>query len=162
MSYGKLIRHASAGYALDSELVAALIIQESGGDKWAWRFEEKWFAAKLLALPRNKLSGFIPSSPVSLYDEKIWRAHSYGLMQVLGETARVLGFSGQYMSELFEPIVNLSYGCQYLSRCFVRAARSPSSLPMERQALIYYNGGVDYPDAVLRHIGTRRVIQLLE
>lgn len=40
---------------------------------------------------------------------------SYGLMQIMGQTARELGFSGDF-SRLFIPSINLEYGIKYFRK----------------------------------------------
>jgi len=73
------------------------------------------------------------------------RAVSWGLMQVMGQTAREFGYPGP-LPQLCSPGVGLLYGCKKLKSCFERAAGGDV-----RQALSFYNGGGDptYPDHVL-------------
>ena len=40
---------------------------------------------------------------------------SWGPMQIMGATARWLGFKGTFLSELIEPEVGIEYGCKYLA-----------------------------------------------
>lgn len=164
MSLGQLIRQNANSLMIEPELIAAVIAHESVGDKWASRFEEGFYEKFLKSKLPKDLAGYIPGPPVSFYDEKLWRAHSYGYMQVLGDTARVFGFKGQYMAELFEPAVNLHYGCLKLVSCQKRALSfRDQSLTVEQQLLLYYNGGVDrtYSGKVLAQKGgllTRRLL----
>jgi soluble lytic murein transglycosylase-like protein len=67
-------------------------------------------------------------------------------MQIMGETARELGFKGTYLTELCDPIVGLEYGCRKLGACI---EKHPGDT---RAALLAYNGGSNpaYPDLVLR------------
>jgi soluble lytic murein transglycosylase-like protein len=44
---------------------------------------------------------------------------SWGLMQVMGGTARELGLTG-YLSQLCDPETGVQYGCRYLRRLFER------------------------------------------
>lgn len=154
----KIIEKNCELFKLDIDIVCGIIIQESQGDPWACRFEEKWHAARLLMRPRSRLAGYVP--PVgknpSLYDEKIWRAHSFGAMQVLGETARVLGFRGRYLPELLDPELSIQYGCKYLAKCLLRTDRDfdHNTKNHYRRALLGYNGGGDklYPEKVFGRI----------
>lgn len=145
---------------MDVNLVCSVIRQESGGDPMACRFEEKWTAAKLLAKPTSQLAGYVPSrhglETPSDYDEKIWRGHSYGVMQILGETARVLGYQGRYLPALIsQHELALKFGMIYLQRCLRRA------LGDTRLALKYYNGSTEYADEVIIRIENGRSRQFL-
>lgn len=113
-------------------LVLAVVEQESKFNPWATRFEPKFYERY--------------TKPMSLTDtEEYTRAISWGLMQVMGQTARESGFVGRYLSELCDPPVGLYFGCLYLRRCMQKAGGDT------RRALLYYNGGgnLKYPDEVL-------------
>lgn len=160
-----LIAEYSAMYSIDPDLAGALVYEESRGCYWAARCEEKWFAARLLLLPASKLAGYVPRSGTpSLYDEKLWRAHSWGLTQVMGDRARILGFSGDFLPELISsPEPSLNYGLRYLHQC-MNAVRE---LPEKNQvgaALLKYNGGGDqnYPTRVLGHLRTGLYLRMFE
>ena len=68
--------------------------------------------------------------------EKWQRAMSYGLLQIMGRTARKeLRFDGEYLTELLDPALNLHYGAKYLRS---RAAGDGTW----GQRLAAYNGGL--------------------
>jgi hypothetical protein len=91
------------------------------------------------------LAGYKPKSLPSPSSEKLLRAQSYGLTQIMGETARVLGFKGQYLNELFKPHINIEYGARWLGR-YLHRTKSVE------KALLRYNGGGDklYPSKILK------------
>jgi hypothetical protein len=161
---GELITCTARSAGLNREIVAAVILQESEGLIYSTRFEEAWFEKNLKARKAEDLAGFVPSriySTPSFYDEKVWRAHSWGLMHVLGDTARVLGFRGRFMAELLEPAQNLRFGCLYLKKCGLKDW-GPENRELCRPPLLKYNGGgnPNYPDDVFRWLDTGRVGEL--
>ena len=166
---GDLIRFHASAFNLDPLIVAAVICQESQGNRWAGRIEQKsklWLT--LFGRSRAQLAGWTPAPGQlpELWDEQCWRASSWGYMQVLGETARVLGFKGQYLGELYDPAVNIRYGCAWLGRCLRRARISLTSgdkILEYNSALLFYNGGADkdYPAKVRGHISSGAAEALL-
>lgn len=64
-------------------------------------------------------------------------AISWGLLQVMGSTAREMGFEGRYLSQLCaEPALGLYFGVKYLRHQKGRGDGTYS------QALAAYNGGI--------------------
>ena len=130
----QIARAAARTHALPEELVCAVCDHESGGwDPFAVRYEP--------AFERR----YDPVDPVKQPTEHFARAVSFGLMQLMGETARELGFVGKYLTQLCDPLTGIEFGCRKLARCM--AAR-PADV---RAALLMYNGGANaqYPDLVL-------------
>lgn len=93
---------------ITTELVMAIIETESSGNPWAMRYEEMYIYINLRA-PR-------PESCTAL-TEKILQKSSFGLMQIMGGTARHLGFK-RWLGELLEPETNIRYGVLWLSRLY--------------------------------------------
>ena len=121
-------------YDLDQKLVCAICEHESSWNPWAVRYEPA-FEKK-----------YDPTVGISL-TEHMGRAFSYGLMQIMGETARELGFTEPYLTELCDPSTGLEFGCRKLVRCF---GQTPDLTDI-RSVLLKYNGGGDshYPDLVI-------------
>jgi soluble lytic murein transglycosylase-like protein len=122
----------AAKYGISTELVCAVIEQESGWCQWAYRYEPKFYDHYILPLQVSEQVGR-------------FRATSWGLMQLMGQTAREFGFLGQFMCELCDPDVGLDYGCKKLKQCLDDAGGD------EAKALLKWNGGsnLDYPHQVL-------------
>jgi len=80
------------------------------------------------------------------------RGISWGLMQVMGQTAREKGASSLYLSTLCDPAVGLAVGCRIL-RQKLEAAGGDAT-----RALLAWNGGAnrDYADEVLARVGRYR------
>lgn len=86
------------------------------------------------------------------------RSTSWGLMQIMGQTAIEFGWKGP-LQDLLEPVNGIEWGCRKLAQCFQAAMKKPIHMPgpheYDRLALLAYNGGTDkeYPDRVLSKIG---------
>lgn len=102
-------------HALPPELVAALVAVESGGNRWAVRYEPGFYELFV-----HDKRGIAAAPPCSLDTEKRGRAMSWGLMQVMGEVARELGFRGAFFTELCDPELGVEYGCRLLVRLRAR------------------------------------------
>jgi soluble lytic murein transglycosylase-like protein len=130
----KVARAAAKLHALPEDLVCAVCEHESGGwNIWAIRYEP--------AFERK----YDPVDATKYPTEHFSRAFSWGLMQLMGETARELRFTGKFLSELCDPATGVEFGCRKLAKC---VADHPGDV---RAALLAYNGGGNpqYPDLVL-------------
>lgn len=130
--FASAIRMTAKLHSLEPELVAAVVYQESRGDPWRTRYEPHFYE-KYLA--NSALSDFVPPIAICSRDtERRLRAFSWSLMQVMGQTARELGFRG-LLTELLVPETSLEYGCRYLKKLL---AMKNNSLP---EALHAFNRG---------------------
>lgn len=129
-------RDAASAEGISPQLVCAVVEQESAWNTFAVRYEPG-FLAKYVA-PQYTKGGM---SATECYT----RAMSWGLMQVMGEVARELGFDGSWLTELTDPKVGLEFGCKKLKRCLSHAAGD------EAKGLLEWNGGANknYPAEVL-------------
>lgn len=127
-------RAAAKTHALPEDLVCAVCEHESGWNVWAARYEPAFFKRYIH-----------PAHPDTPSTEEIDAAESFGLMQLMGCTARELGFKGKYFTELCDPAVGIEFGCRKLAKC---VAAHPGEV---RAALLSYNGGAapQYPGLVL-------------
>src|SRR5579864_8905025 len=108
---------------LDPALVCAVCEQESFWRPSAVRFEP--------AFEARYIHPALPQAPTTL---ELTKAISFGLMQIMGETAIEFGWKGDFLTELCVPEVGLLYGCKKLRRCCDR-------LSQVSDALLAYNGG---------------------
>ncbi len=125
----KQIDAAAEAHGLPPGLVMAVVQVESNGRPWAMHYEPAFFERFVAG------KGVMAYSPCSQATEERLRAFSLGLMQLMGQTARELGFQGVYLTELCDPVVGLEWGCQYLSR---KVARYQGNLEC---AVAAYNAG---------------------
>lgn len=117
-----LARLESSRCSLPLRLVTAIVQVESGGDPNATRFEPAFKRRYIdpLRLPET---------------EAVGRSTSWGLMQIMGETARTIGFRGDFHA-LLDPATGLKWGCMYLRRLYDRYHREPWEVIIRA-----YNGG---------------------
>lgn len=127
----EIINQHAERYHLPEWLITAIIQVESGGNPWATRYEKNFYLRYLNNIEIN------PIKPCSLYTEKVARATSWGLMQVMGQVARERGFNRPFLSELCTPELGLEFGCRQLAWLATRYRVSESWEPVIRA----YNGG---------------------
>ncbi len=128
----KVVVAAAINVEIDPALACAVVSHESSWNPWAVRYEPAFYTRYI-----DAMKNLTPT-------EKSLRASSFGLFQLMGQTAREFGFDGEYLTELCDPI-NAIWGCRKLKRCI---QLHPGD---QEAALLTYNGGNDanYPKAVL-------------
>lgn len=117
----QLARQAALAHQLPGDLVCAVCERESSWNPNATRFEpafQKHYVDKLHLPPT----------------EAKQRATSYGLMQLLGEVARELGYKGD-IPALCDPATGLEWGCRHLANK-LREAHGDMHAALQR-----WNGG---------------------
>jgi soluble lytic murein transglycosylase-like protein len=96
---------------LNPALALAVCKVESSWNPYAIRFE-LLFKKNYIDGKKVKIFGWQCSENT----ERIALATSWGLMQIMGATARGMGFDKVFLSELLVPETNLRLGCNLLSR----------------------------------------------
>ena len=156
MDHSSLIESAASSHGLPSRLVRAVVGVESGGNTWSFRFEPAFY--ERYVRPDKTIRAV---APCSLDTERQARATSWGLMQVMGATARGLGFDRSFLSELADPALGLEYGCRLLARL---RDRHKGSMGWGGAVAAYNAGGVRldpqgrfvnqaYVDKIVRTLG---------
>lgn len=132
----ELAKQQAQTLGLDHRLVCAVCEQESSWDTWSIRYEPEFYLHYLLPL--------VVSGKIDDATEARARAFSWGLMQVMGETAREHGYAG-HLAELCKPATGIAIGCRVL------AAKLAGAQGDVERALLAWNGGgnPDYPAQVL-------------
>jgi soluble lytic murein transglycosylase-like protein len=126
-----IAQEIAAHHGLDPALICAIIAQESAWNPHAIRYEPAFFTKYVAPLfTNNKVA---PPTNTEAHS----RAISWGLMQVMGQSAREMGFAGQYLSELCDPAVGIEVGCTLFAYKLRIAAGNIS------QALRFWNGGAN-------------------
>ena len=127
----KLAKAVAETFNLDPSLVCAICEQESGWNPGVTRFEPAFYSRYEANLDLDDI-------------EKRDRSTSWGLMQMMGETARSIGFQLN-MNFLLTPETNLAWGCRFLE---TRLQRTHHNV---EEALLLWNGGgnLEYPTQVL-------------
>lgn len=97
---------------LPASLIAAIIVVESSGKKWASRYQPDYrYVYKVDEIA--KLQG------VTFQTELVHQRTSVGLMQIMFATARYMGYRGPY-GHFYDPEINIRYGSEYLKTLFAR------------------------------------------
>lgn len=152
----QLIKEKCKEFRLDRGIVLALITVESSGYPWAYRYENDFFTRYIKFKTKEELGGHWPIT-LSTNTERVGRATSFGLMQVMGQTARELGCISEALTELCLPRIGLHFGCMYL-RKMLDSSTGKDDSEVYREALAKYNGGpnnpqFEYADKVLEIVG---------
>lgn len=168
MSLSKIIKETAAKYAVEDVYIAAIILQESSINQYAFRFEPSFFHKYIEKKSKEELGGYWPTSENFFGEvlERTLRACSFGYMQVMLQVAREFGFALN-AEELWCDNINIEYGTRKFSRCIVLAKKASNKLKgveLIRAALLKYNGGGDpnYPYLVLRYVENGKAMQLLD
>lgn len=111
MDWHPLIDQTAVRHGLPARLAAAVVAVESGGEPFAFRFEPAFYERYVRPRPDWR-----PVRPCSRDTERQALATSWGLMQVMGATARDLGYAGPYLASLCDPPQGIEYGCRLLTR----------------------------------------------
>lgn len=138
---------------IELNLLLALCWQESSGNHWAIRYEPgyEYFVQVDKKRPLHDVAQSAQGNRIRALQilgatEFHAQSTSYGLLQLMGATARDVGFKGKYLTELCDPEINIAYGSMFLwDYCFKQGKNSTE------HALLRYNGGgnKNYPDEVL-------------
>lgn len=136
-----LATQAAEEHGIDPALVMAICEHESNWNPYAIRYEPAFF--KRYIHPAH------PDVPSTM---EMMDAVSFGLMQIMGETAQELGFVPKFpdwQNKLCDPATGIEYGCRKLAKCMARFSGDV------KLSLLAYNGGGDasYSDKVLALMG---------
>jgi soluble lytic murein transglycosylase-like protein len=134
------IQAAAKAHNLDANLVAAIVVQESGANTDAFRHERLFWNRYLKRLPQW----------TALNPRRV--SSSYGLMQIMFPVAQERGLAKDVPPEaLFGPELGLEFGCRQLSYCMdwidAKYPQAPGADRL-RAAIASYNGGLQGPDAL--------------
>ena len=115
----KELEHEAIGNSVPAPLLAAIVQEESSFDPWATRAEPKYYRNKKV---RRAAARFVRRSRLgpNYFTELADRSRSYGLMQVMGETAREQGFDAPFLAELYVPANAIHHGAILLHKLLAR------------------------------------------
>jgi len=142
------IRIYAERFNLSPALVAAIVMQESGGHPGAWNPEPRWrwFWDVKQNGPFRRLypgEGEAEKPPSDFPclagdpDQEWWAQQaSWGLMQIMGACARELGYKAPYLTELVDPFDGLNWGCKKFAQLQSRLGAG---------AISAYNAGSPMP-----------------
>jgi len=142
----KIVEEVAEKHNLNPRLVRAVISAESGGYIFQTRVEPGFYRKYIKGKTLKELPG---KNPVGVDEEieKEARSTSFGVMQLMLQTARENGFEGHAV-ELFDLRTNINIGCKLLAKLLNKKKG------VVREALLAYNGGGDlkYPDKVFKFL----------
>ena len=113
------IRAAARENSVPMTLLAGVIQEESRFDPWASRFEEQYMNSGRVRREAIQWSRAHRDVPTAL-TERADRSRSYGLLQIMGETARTEGYDKRYLTELFLTSDGLRTGAHHLRLLLLR------------------------------------------
>lgn len=131
----QLARETAQRHGIDQALFCALCDHESGWNTYAIRYEPAFFTKYVAP---QYTAGKISAT------EAYARGFSWGLGQIMGQTAREFGFDRGSLAALCEPEVGLEYAAKKLASALSRESGDVT------KALLRYNGGSNaaYPSLV--------------
>ena len=140
------IKVSAKRYDVDPALVAALVWQESRGRRFATRYEEfyRW---------TNDVARHAKRHMITYSSEEYLQKQSYGLMQMMGGTARYIGFTDP-LPTLFDTDTNLDWGVKYFKTLVDRYRSTPD-------AISAYNQGSPRKDASGEYRNQKYVLSVL-
>lgn len=136
-----MIDSACQATGVDPEILSSIIYVESGGKVYAHRYEDEFYYKYIRPLTRDTLSGYVPARIPTLDTEKRDRAYSYGLCQILGETARsILHVTHDDLWEILDPELNVLLGATYIATLLEQYAWIEDVNARYVAAVARYNG----------------------
>jgi len=152
MSNISYIQVIAPKYSLDPALVATIVQVESGGNRFAHRYESAYeylwnlshnvpYRVRPADRTRDNAPADFPSPGGAETADTEWidQQASWGLMQVMGAVAREQGFTG-FLTGLTDPLAGLHHGCQLLAKRRDRYLKSDGWAGV----VASYNGGAPY------------------
>ncbi len=121
-----IVRREAEEQALSAPLIEAIVTVESRWNPWALRYERD-FSYVVDADKHARFSQITPDT------ERTLQRMSFGLMQVMGGTARSIGYIGP-LAVLLDPDVNIHWGARYFKRI-------TQTYPLVTDQIAAYNAG---------------------
>jgi soluble lytic murein transglycosylase-like protein len=152
-----LVKNTTAKQRVDEKLLDAIIITESGYDQWAVRYEPNFSYTAVPDLYAKK-------NRISVATEKQCQKMSWGLAQIMGGTARFLGYNGP-LTQLLEPETNIHYACRYIIKLMVEYPHMDDQIAAYNAGSVRYKSdgktrvyvNQEYVDKVMRAMQTAKI-----
>jgi soluble lytic murein transglycosylase-like protein len=113
------IERAAKSHNVPSALIAAVIQEESRFDQWATRAEPLYYKNRKVRRAAMRWTRDHPGGP-NQFTELADRSRSYGLMQIMGETAREQGFAQPFLAALYIPDNAIAHGATLMKKLLAR------------------------------------------
>lgn len=132
--YPDLVEEFSQHYTIPKDLIWAMMQVESSQDTWKCRYESK-------NMRTNDPDKWAHKLFITAGTESTLQNFSFGLLSLLGVTARDMGFN-DYLPKLFIPRVGLEWGLKYLQGLLAKYGN-------EQDAISAYNMGTPKKNVTL-------------
>lgn len=103
-----LIERIALETGVDAALIGAIVIKESSGNRFALQYQPDYPYV-------YRVAEFARIVGCSYSTELHMQRTSWGIMQIMGATARYLGFRG-WFGELLDAETNIRFGARYLAQ----------------------------------------------
>lgn len=140
------VHRVAAGAGLDPLLIGAIAMTESGGNTWAARYESNF---KYILTP-DIFSRLVNTS---LATETMLQATSWGILQIMGGTARSNGYRDQ-LPKLCDINTGLLWGCLHFNKLLKK-------YPLLTDAIAAYNAGSPRKDSQGNYVNAVYVDKVL-
>ena len=157
-----MLRDAAAAHHLEPAVVVALVDRESSFDPWAHRWEPGyrylWHPVHRSAaraekgMPPIGWPSWIDELAISGATEFNDQRTSWGLMQVMGSTARMLGYT-EHLPRLCVAAVGVEVGCMYLAQLVERHGLEGGLEAYNDGRADNLGAGVEYSAAIVARAG---------
>lgn len=134
MSYDPLFNDIGRVFGIEPRLLKAIATAESSLSPNAIRFEPAFNYLKDVEV-------FAKQTGVSVDTERMLQRCSFGLVQIMGGTARDLGYSGPLAAFISDPAAALSYGARYLVSLYSRYGVVGQAKGWAEPVVAAYNAG---------------------
>jgi len=114
------VKQAANDNQVPWKLLGAIVQTESAGETYATRYEPNWRYYYFT-------DDFARNLGISRPTEEVMQATSWSLGQVMGGTARSLGFE-DYLPELCKPELGLKYACLYIKQLTKKYGNNKSDI----------------------------------
>lgn len=142
-----LVKSVANGSQIEAKLLDAIVVVESCYDPLAVRYESH-YSANIIP------NAYAKAHNISVETEKQLYKFSWGLCQVMGGTARFVGYGGPILG-LLEPQMNLFVGCLYLKKL-------KGIYPMMQDVIAAYNAGRPKRDKTGKYVNQEYVDKVLK
>ena len=134
-----LCARLGATFDIEPRLVEAFVQVESSGRPYATRYEPG--TTRYI----REAYDYARACAITAETENVHQQTSWGLMQVMGFTARERGFAGN-LPELCIPATGVEYGCRHLKWLQEKYGK-PGTLGFDERVVVAYNAGSPRKDA---------------
>lgn len=115
------ISASATRFGVDAYFLAAIVMQESGGNTWAMRYEPAYsylWDVETQKPFRGSMNPATFPAPDFVSGQTEWIAQktSFGCCQVMGAVAREMCFPGKFLTELCDPVTGIEYGARLIAK----------------------------------------------